>query len=194
MKFIDDSQNLRGRLHIIQVLILVMLSVLAVRLYLLQIINGSHYAEVAENQRIRLLPIPAPRGLIFDRNGHLLADSRPIYSIILSREEYYAHYLGVDDRAGFVQAYRRANRTLTSAHLRRADLRELVRTRLPHEHFDLRFRRLAAFTLRELLGELLNMPRAFREPLAQVFHLRAEFIGRRRQSVDVGWRIRDPVI
>ena len=87
MKFVDDSQNLRARLHIIQVLILVMLSVLAVRLYLLQIINGSHYAEVAENQRIRLLPIPAPRGVIFDRNGHLLADSRPIYSIILSRED-----------------------------------------------------------------------------------------------------------
>ncbi len=87
MKFVDDSQNLRARLHIIQVLILVMLSVLAVRLYLLQIINGSHYAEVAENQRIRLLPIPAPRGVIFDRNGHLLVDSRPIYSIILSRED-----------------------------------------------------------------------------------------------------------
>src|SRR6266542_54146 len=87
MKFVDDSQNLRARLHIIQVLILVMLSVLAVRLYLLQIINGSHYAEVAENQRIRLLPIPAPRGVIFDRNGHALVDSRPIYSIILSRED-----------------------------------------------------------------------------------------------------------
>jgi len=87
MKFVDDSQNLRLRLHMIQVLILVLLSVLAVRLYLLQIVNGSRYAEVAENQRIRLLPILAPRGVIFDRNGHLLVDSRPIYSIILSRED-----------------------------------------------------------------------------------------------------------
>src|SRR3989449_8049499 len=87
MKFVDDSQNLRGRLHIIQVLIMVMLGVLAVRLYLLQIVNGSRYAEVAENQRIRLLPIPAPRGVMFDRNGRLLVDSRPIYSIILSRED-----------------------------------------------------------------------------------------------------------
>src|SRR5207247_3267928 len=63
------------------------LSLLCVRLYLLQIINGRHYAEIAENQRIRLLPIPAPRGVIFDRNGHLLVDSRPIYSVILSRED-----------------------------------------------------------------------------------------------------------
>jgi penicillin-binding protein 2 len=87
MKFVDDSQNLRIRLRLIQALVLVLLGVLGVRLYLLQIINGSHYAEIAENQRIRLLPIPAPRGVIFDRNGHLLVDSRPIYSVILSRED-----------------------------------------------------------------------------------------------------------
>jgi penicillin-binding protein 2 len=67
--------------------VLVLLGVLGVRLYLLQIINGWRYAEIAENQRIRLLPIPAPRGVIFDRNGHLLVDSRPIYSVILSRED-----------------------------------------------------------------------------------------------------------
>ena len=56
MKFVDDSQNLRLRLRIIQGLILVMLSALAVRLYVLQIVNGARYAEIAENQRIRLLP------------------------------------------------------------------------------------------------------------------------------------------
>jgi len=87
MKFVDDSQNLRVRLRLIQALVLVLLGVLGVRLYLLQIINGTHYAEIAENQRIRLLPIPAPRGVIFDRNGNLLVDSRPIYSVILSRED-----------------------------------------------------------------------------------------------------------
>ena len=87
MKFTDDSQNLRGRLRLIQALVMVLLGVLSVRLYLLQIVNGEHYAEIAENQRIRLLPIPAPRGVIFDRNGKLLVDSKPIYSIILSRED-----------------------------------------------------------------------------------------------------------
>jgi len=87
MKFVDDSQNLRVRLRMVQVLALVLLGLLAVRLYLLQIINGPRYAEIAENQRIRLLPILAPRGVIFDRDGHSLVDSRPIYSIILSRED-----------------------------------------------------------------------------------------------------------
>lgn len=87
MKFVDDSQNLRVRLRLIQALVLVLLAVLAVRLYLLQIINGKHYADIAENQRIRKLPILAPRGVIFDRNGQVLVDSKPIYSIILSRED-----------------------------------------------------------------------------------------------------------
>jgi penicillin-binding protein 2 len=87
MKFVDDSQNLRIRLRVIQVLVLVLLGVLGVRLYVLQVVNGSKYSEVAENQRIRLLPIPAPRGVILDRDGDLLVDSRPIYSVILSSED-----------------------------------------------------------------------------------------------------------
>src|SRR3989440_12252615 len=88
MKFVDDSQNLRVRLRLIQALVLVILGVLCVRLYLLQIIDGKRYGEIAENQRIRLLPIPAPRGGIFDRTGTIaLVSSRPIYSVILSRED-----------------------------------------------------------------------------------------------------------
>jgi len=87
MKFEDDSQNLRLRLNVIQGLVFVLLAVLGVRLYFLQVVNGGRYAEIAENQRVRLLPIAAPRGAIFDRNGKLLVDSRSIYNIILSRED-----------------------------------------------------------------------------------------------------------
>src|SRR5262245_17285102 len=87
MKFVDDSQNLRVRLHLIQVLVLVLLSVLCVRLYLLQVINHKKYADVAENQQQRQLPIPARRGRILDRNGVVLVDSKFIYSIVLSRED-----------------------------------------------------------------------------------------------------------
>src|SRR5215211_6022471 len=87
MKFEDDSQNLRSRLRVIQIVMVLMIAALGVRLYYLQIVKGSYYAERAENQRIRLLPIPAPRGVIFDRNDKLLVDSRPIYNVILSRED-----------------------------------------------------------------------------------------------------------
>ena len=87
MKFIDTSQNLRARLFAVQMIAVLLLGVLGVRLYLLQVVRGSYYGEIAQNQRIRLLPIPAPRGIIFDRNGLPLVDSRPIYTVILSRED-----------------------------------------------------------------------------------------------------------
>jgi penicillin-binding protein 2 len=53
----------------------------------LQVISGDYYSERAENQRIRRLRIPAPRGAIFDRNGKLLVDSRSTYNIVLSGED-----------------------------------------------------------------------------------------------------------
>src|SRR5919199_1613220 len=87
MKFEDSSQNLRARLRFVQVLVVLMLGLLSIRLYVLQVVRGERYAEIAENQRRRRLPIPAPRGVIFDREGRVLVDSRPIYNVILSRED-----------------------------------------------------------------------------------------------------------
>ena len=87
MKFEDSSQNLRGRLWVVQIFVVLLLAVLGVRLYYLQLVRGKYYAEIAQNQRIRLLPIPAPRGTIYDREGNSLVDSRPIYNVILSRED-----------------------------------------------------------------------------------------------------------
>jgi penicillin-binding protein 2 len=87
MKFEDTSQNLRARLRFLQALVLVMLGALGVRLYVLQVVRGEKYGEIAENQRRRRLPIPAPRGVIFDREGRVIVDSRPTYNVILSRED-----------------------------------------------------------------------------------------------------------
>src|SRR6266550_1799002 len=87
MKFEDTAQNLRGRLGIVNMLVVLLLGILGVRLYVLQVVKGKYYADMAENQRIRLLPITAPRGVIFDRNGNMLVDSRPIYEVILSRQD-----------------------------------------------------------------------------------------------------------
>ena len=72
-----------------------MLALLGVRLYYLQLVRGKHYAEIAQNQRHRLLPILAPRGVIFDRDGHPLVDSRPIYNVILSREDLGGQNLAI---------------------------------------------------------------------------------------------------
>jgi penicillin-binding protein 2 len=87
MKFEDTSQNLRARLRFLQAMVILLLGLLSVRLYVLQVVRGERYAEIAENQRRRRLPIPAPRGVIFDREGRVIVDSRPIYNVILSRED-----------------------------------------------------------------------------------------------------------
>src|ERR1700712_2741477 len=96
MKLGDHIQNLGIRVGTIQVVAFVLLSLLGVRLYYLQIVKGDYYSERAENQRIRLIPIPAPRGAIFDRNGKLLVDSRPTYNVVLSNEPLKS--INVDDR------------------------------------------------------------------------------------------------
>jgi penicillin-binding protein 2 len=87
MKFEDDTQNLKLRMTIIHGLVFAILVVLGARLYYLQVVNGEYYAERAENQRVRHLRIPAPRGAIFDHKGKLLVDSRSTYNIILSAED-----------------------------------------------------------------------------------------------------------
>src|SRR5262245_60576159 len=87
MKFEDTSQNLRARLRFIQVLVVMLLGALSIRLYVLQVVRGERYTEIAVNQRRRRLPIPAPRGRILDRQQRLIVDSRPIYNVLMSRED-----------------------------------------------------------------------------------------------------------
>src|SRR4029079_6937285 len=96
MKIGDHIQNLGLRVGVIQALAFLLLAVLGARLYYLQIVKGSYYNERAESQRVRLIPIPAPRGAIFDRNGKLLVDSRPTYNVVLSNDPLKT--INVNDR------------------------------------------------------------------------------------------------
>jgi len=96
MKIGDHIQNLGLRVGVIQGLAFLLLALLGARLYYLQIIKGGYYSDRAESQRVRLIPIPAPRGAIFDRNGKLLVDSRPTYNVVLSNEPLKS--VNVNDR------------------------------------------------------------------------------------------------
>ncbi len=86
MKLNESAQNLIFRIGTIQIVVYILLAILGVRIYYLQVVKGEYYSERAENQRIRLIPIPAPRGAIFDRNGKILVDSRPTFNVVLSSE------------------------------------------------------------------------------------------------------------
>lgn len=86
MKIHDQVQNLGVRVGAIQVIAFLLLALLGARLYYLQIVRGDYFSERAENQRVRYIPVPAPRGAIFDRNGKLLVDSRPTYNVVISND------------------------------------------------------------------------------------------------------------
>ena len=49
------------------------------RLFQLTVVDGSYYHALSENNRVRQERIQAPRGVIYDRNGEVLAGNRPIY-------------------------------------------------------------------------------------------------------------------
>jgi len=84
---IEDLRQAAVRLEILRYLALVIFVILSGRLWYLQVMNKQAYAERAEMNRTRVLPIPARRGNIFDRNGRLLASSQPSYNIVISRKD-----------------------------------------------------------------------------------------------------------
>lgn len=55
--------------------------IIVIRLFHLQILHGKRYARLSDRNRIRKIILPAPRGKIFDRNGILLADTRPTWTV-----------------------------------------------------------------------------------------------------------------
>jgi len=58
-----------------------MISILTVRLWDLQIVQGAHYRSLAEDNRLLRLPVPADRGIIVDRNGKVLVRNIPGFAV-----------------------------------------------------------------------------------------------------------------
>ncbi len=59
--------------------------VLMVRLGYLQLVHGAELRRLAEGNLIRVQVIPAPRGVIYDRYGRILADTRPAFTVSVLR-------------------------------------------------------------------------------------------------------------
>ena len=76
-----------GKLHAVQYLVAVVLAVLLAGLWRLQVLNAQSFRSLAEANRIRKVPILAPRGKLFDREGRLLVDNYPSVTCYLLREQ-----------------------------------------------------------------------------------------------------------
>ncbi|WP_433968904.1 penicillin-binding protein 2 [Tunturiibacter gelidiferens] len=76
-----------GKLHAAQYIVALILIVLITGLWRLQVLGADNFRALAEANRIRKVPILAPRGRLFDREGRLLVDNYPSVSCYLLREQ-----------------------------------------------------------------------------------------------------------
>ena len=81
-----DARLVRSRVVVGAMLVLALICVLIVRLYYLQVVQYDYHSTLSENNRVHVQPIPPTRGLIYDRNGVVIADNRPSFSLTMTRE------------------------------------------------------------------------------------------------------------
>ena len=81
-----EKRLVNKRLIACALLVLAISCTLIGRLYFLQVTEFDYNSTVSENNRVHVLPIPPERGLIYDRNGVLLADNQPSFNMTITRE------------------------------------------------------------------------------------------------------------
>ena len=81
-----ERQLFNGRLLVALVIVMLMFLALVVQLVNLQIYQYEDFTARADGNRLHSQYVPPPRGLIFDRNGELLADNQPIFNLTIVRE------------------------------------------------------------------------------------------------------------
>jgi penicillin-binding protein 2 len=115
------SPGLALRIAILGGVALVMFAIVFFRLWYLEVLSGDHYLAQADNNRVREIKTPAPRGEIVDRNGHTLVDNRPAQVVQIAPDKL------PKSQAAKTQLYTRLGRVL---HLTRREIRTSVREQL----------------------------------------------------------------
>lgn len=77
---------LHRRLIVLTATITAVMSVLALRLYFLQVVRGPQFRKLSEENRVSTVRIRAPRGIIYDRHGNVLVSNRPSFSVYIVPE------------------------------------------------------------------------------------------------------------
>lgn len=85
MRFKTPVEIYQTRLKIIKVITVIFFIALIVRYWQLQVMRGPEYFILSEQNRIRVTTMPAPRGLVLDRNGVIISKNRPAYNVVLYR-------------------------------------------------------------------------------------------------------------
>ncbi len=83
----EDRRTLETRLTVLQAGFGVLFGVLALSFWVLQVAEHAKYSELAENNHLRTIPLRAPRGVVFDRDGRVLVENRYSFTISIVREQ-----------------------------------------------------------------------------------------------------------
>ena len=83
----DGAPELRRRARLLYVILAVAFLGLVSRLVFLQVVSGERYTFLSENNRVRIKRVAGTRGMIYDRQGQLLVDSRPSFDLIFVPED-----------------------------------------------------------------------------------------------------------
>ena len=83
----EDRRELARRIEVARIGVGTVFALLAIVYWYTQIVRGDHYFTLSENNRIRSVRIPAPRGYVLDRHGSILVDNQPGYTLHLYRRE-----------------------------------------------------------------------------------------------------------
>lgn len=76
-----SDRELDTRLKAIGIFLIALFALLTSRLWYLQVVRGEQYAQLADGNRIRVVPIRAPRGAIYDRYGRPIVTNRFSYTV-----------------------------------------------------------------------------------------------------------------
>jgi len=79
-------QGFQTRLAALRIGVIVCFGALAVAFWILQVVQHAKYEAWADRNYLRTIPLRAPRGVVFDRNGRTIVDNRDSYTIVLLRE------------------------------------------------------------------------------------------------------------
>lgn len=75
------SKELEARLKVFAYILVGIFFIIAGRLWYMQIVSGQHYEALSQGNRIRRIPVTAPRGIFYDRNGKPLVSSRLSFTV-----------------------------------------------------------------------------------------------------------------
>lgn len=89
----DDPTTASSKVAIFQYLTVAVFVFLVSGFWKLQVQSPDVYSEAAERNRIKSIPILAPRGKILDRDGRVIVDNKASYSLLLNRDQIQAEHL-----------------------------------------------------------------------------------------------------